>query len=386
MTMTEEELAAGGVDMVRSFTRGFRRYVFPGLWLIYLGQTLSGIQKHSDGADRWIGYGLVALFAICYLLALPGAWSGTVRVRFWSLYNVCIALTIQTYWYAHEDASVMLVFVAVLTVAVLGERATLFCVGLALIALVLPKLVTDWNAGLDWGNAVAVMLVSMAMLGFFTTIRTNIALTAARAEVARLAAENERTRIARDLHDLLGHSLTTITVKAGLARRLAETGDTERAFAEIRDVEVLSRRTLGDVRAAVGAHRETTLVGEIATAREVLRASLIAAELPGSVDVVDPTLSEPFGWVVREGVTNMVRHSHAKHCRIELGPNWIEISDDGVGREMPSSCSSGSGLTGLTERVSAYGGTLRAGPTNRGWRLRAEIPPAQQADPAVVPA
>ena len=132
-----------------------------------------------------------------------------------------------------------------------------------------------------WGNALSVLLVALAMFGFFKIVQSNIALAAARAEVARLAAENERSRIARDLHDLLGHSLTTITVKAGLARRLAERGDPDRALTEITEVEQLSRRTLGDVRAAVAGHREVTLAGELATSREVLRASGIVAELPG---------------------------------------------------------------------------------------------------------
>src|SRR5581483_8767397 len=99
--------------------------------------------------------------------------------------------------------------------------------------------------------------------------------------------------------------------------------------AEISEVETLSRRTLADVRAAVAGHRDVTLAGELATAREVLRAAGIIAELPGSVDVVDPSLSETFGWVVREGITNVVRHSRALHCTISLAPRSIEIVDDG---------------------------------------------------------
>jgi two-component system sensor histidine kinase DesK len=227
-----------------------------------------------------------------------------------------------------------------------------------------------------------VFLVAFAMYGFFKIVQSNIALAAARAEVARLAAENERSRIARDLHDLLGHSLTTITVKAGLARRLAERGDAERSLREITEVEQLSRRTLGDVRAAVAGHRDVTLAGELATAREVLRAAGIIAELPGSVDAAEPALSELFGWVVREGVTNVVRHSRANHCRIELGPDWIEIADDGRGG-LPGA---GNGLSGLRERVGAAGGTLTAtGGGFTGFRLRAAVP-QPSARPAVHPA
>src|SRR6266511_2562769 len=232
-------------------------------------------------------------------------------------------------------------------------------------------------------------------------------LAAARAEVARLAAENERTRIARDLHDLLGQSLTAITVKAGLARRLAERGEPARAAAEIGEVERLSRRTLADVRAAVSGHRDITLAGELATAREALRAAGILAELPGSVDIVDPSLSELFGWVVREGVTNVVRHSRATHCTVTLGPGWIEIVDDGHAqredrsllgpgasarserseprsRERRPGQSQASAIGGLSE---PGGGTVDLRPLAPGWRLRVQVPtPAENTRPEAAPA
>ena len=215
------------------------------------------------------------------------------------------------------------------------------------------------------------------MFGFFMIIRSNIELSAARSEVARLAAENERGRIARDLHDLLGHSLTTITVKTALARRLAENGEASRSLQEISEVEQLSRRTLADVRAAVAGHNDVTLAGELATAREVLRAAGIAAELPGSVDVVDADLSELFGWVLREAVTNVVRHSRAQHVVVTLGARSIEVADDGRG----GLSSPGNGLTGLRERLAAAGGTLTCSGRLSGWRVRADVP-AFSSEPA----
>ena len=115
-------------------------------------------------------------------------------------------------------------------------------------------------------------------------------------------------RIARDLHDLLGHSLTAASVKAQLAGRLVGQDDA-RAAAEIGDVERLTRQVLADVRAAVAGYREVSLAVELATAREVLGAAGIAADLPGAVDEVPAGQRELFGWVVREGVTNAVRHS-----------------------------------------------------------------------------
>ena len=127
---------------------------------------------------------------------------------------------------------------------------------------------------------------------------------------AELAVENERTRFARDLHDILGHSLTVITVKAELANRLLDV-DTERARAELTDLERLSRDALADVRRAVEGYRELTLPGELARARTALAAAEIEAELPNSTDEVPSHLRELFAWTVREGVTNVIRHSGA---------------------------------------------------------------------------
>src|SRR6185503_16395215 len=168
---------------------------------------------------------------------------------------------------------VFCVYLAVLTVAALKGRGVPIVVALTLISALAPRFIPGWGGKINWANGLSVLLVSLAMFGFFKVVESNIALAAARSEVARLAAENERSRIARDLHDLLGHSLTTITVKAGLARKLAEHGDAERAFSEITEVEQLTRRTLGDVRAAVAGHNDVTLAGELASCREVLRAA-----------------------------------------------------------------------------------------------------------------
>ena len=141
-------------------------------------------------------------------------------------------------------------------------------------------------------------------------------------------------------------------------------------------MEELARKSLTDVRAAVGGYRDVTLAGELATGREVLRAAGIAAELPPATDAVRPENQELFGWVVREGLTNTVRHSRASRCTITVGPDWIEIADDGRGGPAPA----GNGLSGLRERVEAAGGTVRveAGPAaGGGWRLRVDVPPAQ---------
>ena len=353
----------------RTWSSGWKRYVFPSVWLIYLAQTADGVHDHSSGALAVLGYAVIVAFAACYLLALPISWTERPPT-FWVLYAACGVLTAIECIPAQDDAFVFLVYVAVLTIASRARWAWPAIFGYAAVGIAVPVAVPAWHAGPEWSTGLTVLLVAFAMWGFFHIIESNRALTAARAEIARLAAEGERSRIARDLHDLLGHSLTTITVKAGLARRLGEHGEQERALAEIAEVEVLSRRTLGDVRAAVSAQHEVNLAGEIATAREVLRASGIIAELPPSVAEVDSRHTELFGWIVREGVTNVVRHSRAEHVRITLERSAIDIVDDGRG----STGGPGNGLTGLRERVTAAGGSLHVDGSAAGFRLRAEIP------------
>jgi two-component system sensor histidine kinase DesK len=347
-------------------------WVFPGLWLVYLGQTVHGVSVHSHGAGALVGYAIVLVFAFCYLLTLNQSWDGSHTRTFWISLSAVIALALVEPVFAHEDASAMLVYVAVVFVAAFRKQSPWLVGGLTIIAVVAPALVPSWDAGPDWNMAITLPLVAVAMWAFFSILQSNVELTKARAEVARLAAENERSRIARDLHDLLGHSLTTITVKAELAKHLSDR-DPVRAAAEIAEVEALSRRTLSEVRAAVSGYREVTLSGELATGRQVLRAAGFVADLPKAVDDVDPNYEELFGWVVREGITNVVRHSRGTTCTITVGRNWLTIADDGTCVE---TASPGTGLTGLRERVAAAGGTVVSGRAEDapGWRLRVNLP------------
>lgn len=236
-------------------------------------------------------------------------------------------------------------------------------------------------AGLAWvisgrvapDELLGIVTMSLAMIGVFRTIWANAQLREAREQLAELAVTAERERIARDLHDVLGHSLTTITVKAGLARRLLERGDVTRAAGEVGDVERLGRQALAEVRSTVAAERVASLARELAGAREALRASEIEAVLPGAVDDVPPERQQAFAHVVREGVTNVIRHSGASRCTVRLTPSSVEVLDDGSG----GAGAAGHGLTGLTERLAAIGGRVEAGPApSGGYRLRAECGPA----------
>ncbi|WP_086839668.1 sensor histidine kinase [Amycolatopsis kentuckyensis] len=265
-------------------------------------------------------------------------------------------------------------------------------VDLATLALGAAILLAQGRFIEDYGDLITVASITLAMFFMGNLVRAVRRLERANEEIATLAVANERERLARDLHDLLGHSLTTITVKAGLARRVLESaGDIPRAVEEIREVESLTRSALSDVRATVSANREVSLSAELVGARAALRAAEIDADLPHAVDNVRPEFQPTFGYVLREAVTNVLRHSGAKRVRVRLGDTWLEIEDDGTATEVVA----GNGLRGLSERLAAVGGTLRTSARPGGGLLvRAEIPagttlpepspatPAVRAEPA----
>jgi two-component system sensor histidine kinase DesK len=183
----------------------------------------------------------------------------------------------------------------------------------------------------------------------------------ARAEIARLAVADERLRIARDLHDLLGHSLSLIALKSELAGRLLPDHN-ERATAEIRDIERVARTSLQDVREAVAGYRTRTFADEIAAARHILDAAGISLHEQIAVGDMPPDIEQMLGWLVRESVTNVIRHANASNVSISIVEQRrtivAEIEDDGVGTPERDLHQSGSGLAGLRERTGVLGGTL----------------------------
>ena len=361
------------------WTRGWRATIFSAVLIVYLVYVVGAVSQYSRGAGVIAGYVILAAFALTWLAVAVPPLSASSPARFWALYGVLVALFIAEVPFARIAAFVMCVYITIISVLRLGVRAAPIVVALALAAMVIPVAIPSWHDSVAATFAsvtpVAIPVAALATFGSGQVVNSYRALAEARAELARLAADNERFRIARDLHDLLGHSLTTITVKAGLARRLGE-ADPALALPEIAAVEALARRSLADVRAAVANYRDVTLAGELATGRELLRAAGITADLPRAVDVVDPAHHELFGWVVREGFTNIVRHAHATSCAVRLAASSVEIVDDGVG----GAAGPGSGLAGLRERVAAAGGVVEAGPLQpAGWRLRASLSPGGSA-------
>jgi two-component system sensor histidine kinase DesK len=236
----------------------------------------------------------------------------------------------------------------------------------------------------NWGLVATLAGVTTALGIVFALVFTIGQLRAAREQVRRLAVDRERERVARDLHDNLGHSLSTMTVKLGLTRRILESGgDPGPAVTEVGELEILCRQALSDVRATVSDYRTVSLTTEIAGARMALRAAGVRADLPATADAVRPELHGVFGYVVREAVTNVLRHSDAGHCRIRLGRDWVEITDDGP---VAPGTVAGHGLTGLAERLDAVSGALEHGRApGGGFRVLARGPvlqPAAGTEPA----
>ncbi|TDP96171.1 sensor histidine kinase [Labedaea rhizosphaerae] len=349
-------------DDPQRWVYGWRRFVLDAGLLVY--PAIVGVNAVQDGRAL-PGLLLVGAFCVVYGLAVVMA----VRlnpVGFWPAVGVLLALFVVALPVVHGNAIYLLTVVLAVTAPALDEWAPIAVAAGALVGILAPLL---WGEDPAWAQTVALIFTVLVVYVFAEAIRANRALVEARAEVARLASDAERNRIARDLHDLLGHSLTAITIKSDLARHIAEK-ESSQALGEISDVERLARQALTDVRAAVSGYREVTLAGELARGRELLRASGVTADLPTAVDVVDAGRQELFGWAVREGLTNVARHARATRCTVTITPSEVEIRDDGIGG-IGGVGSDGNGLAGLRERVTAAGGTVEAGPAEpRGWRLR----------------
>ncbi|MET9256713.1 histidine kinase [Streptomyces sp. NPDC003717] len=224
-----------------------------------------------------------------------------------------------------------------------------------------------------WAQVAVLVGVTAALGTVFALSFTIGHLRAAREQVKRLAVHQERERVARDMHDILGHTLSAMTVRLGLTRRVLESsGDVALAVGQVTELETMARTALTDVRATVSGYRTLSLDSELAGARMVLAAAGVRAELPAATDAVRPELREVFGYVVREAVTNVLRHSDAERCTVRVGPDWVEVADDGG---TGGGACAGNGLTGLTERLAAVSGTLEHGPApGGGFRVLARGP------------
>ncbi|GGN92186.1 two-component sensor histidine kinase [Streptomyces albiflavescens] len=249
--------------------------------------------------------------------------------------------------------------------------------GLTTLAAVVSVFRAGWDAvNVAYGTFLSTM-VTAAILSLSEAVRE---LRSAREELARRAVEKERMRFSRDLHDLLGHTLSVIVVKSEAARRLAHR-DLDAALVQVTDIESVGRQALTEIREAVTGYREGSLATELDRARSALSATGVEPVVRQSGPPLVPQTEALLGWVLREAVTNVLRHSAATRCDITVDgtPDRVRltITDNGTGTSPaePVEGIGGTGLKGLTERLATAGGSLEAGTASRGgFRVRAELP------------
>ncbi len=317
------------------------------------------------------------------LLVAGASWTGDdPRRQAWPLVAANLALiTLATLLLLRAGSGTWFgfFFYAATTAALL--RPDRRAIGLMVIAGVVAAAsmavsLGDVMSGLLQG--VSVTVIGLVVHASFAVRRTNEQLVEARHQLATLAVAEERNRIARDLHDTLGHSLSLISVKGELAARLLP-GDPERAREEVGDMTRVAREALAEVRDTVSGYRRPSLHDELVSARTALTAAGILAEIDPVPDGLPRLADALLAWTVREATTNIVRHSGAHSARIVLRREGdaasVDVTDDGRGPDQGPALGGGTGLAGLRDRLSAAGGRMEQGPAgSSGFRVHATVP------------
>ncbi|MFI6641475.1 sensor histidine kinase [Streptomyces sp. NPDC050504] len=361
------------------------KFAWIGIWLAFMGAPVSDLlgDEHSRWADALGALGLVVFVAVYFGLVFRHTARPLPRTRVAAVLGVLLALALALSLTLGPPWLVLFVYVSVSIGATLPMSAARWLIPAVTATMVGVALTHESPREMITALVVPALLGGFAMSGVRQLVRTTIELREARATVAQLAANEERLRLARDLHDLLGHSLSLITLKSELAGRMLPDSP-EQAARQVADIEQVSRQALIDVREAVTGYRRPTLPGELAGARTALAAAGITGSVPDCpYDDVPEEREAVLAWALREAVTNVVRHSGARGCTVALarcetlnGPVLeLVVRDDGRGASAPP----GNGLTGLAERVGAVGGTVETGPgagrgQDKGFVLTVRVP------------
>ena len=338
------------------------------LWLVWLGFFFIpwGLQK-TPLSDKIATLVAVALFLPLYFRCY---WTrGTERSLIIGIIAV-LGLVLIPY---NASGGGLLIYSAAFAAYSFRARVTIPILAVLAIAGSLEYVLLGFPFNQWIWIPILVVMIGLANLLGAEHYRQHYALQKSQDEVKRLAATAERERIGRDLHDLLGHTLTLITVKAELAARMAER-DMPGAAREIREVEQISREALQQVREAVGGYRSHSLSVELTNARSALTSANVEVE----ENIAPPRLSKSqeslLAMVLREAVTNVIRHAHARHCRIELNTGnetiCLQVSDDGHGGKV----NEGNGLKGMRERLHKVAGRLDITSDKKGTCLSISLP------------
>jgi len=335
----------------------------------------------NDSLPTWhvaVLVGGTALFLVGYLSILPPApvlarhGDGAILTVLAALPVIAIALLLGG---APSSYVALFVYFVAAVGMLLPIRPALQIIGATALGIVVTGAVLGVSRDALAATVLTVVSIGVLMAAFGRVARANRELKATREELARLAVAEERLRIARDLHDLLGHSLSVIALKSELARRLVER-EPDRALAEIDDIQAVTRGALADVRRTVQGYRRPSLAEELDGARSALAAAGIDCELRDGHVELPEDVEAVLAWAVREGATNVIRHSGAQHCaiRVQAEGDRAELEIDDDGRAAPDGAP-GTGLRGLRERAQRVRGEVEAGVRPEGgFRLRLTVP------------
>jgi two-component system sensor histidine kinase DesK len=323
----------------------------PFAWLVYLSFFLVWAVWTNTAADWLIDGPAIAAFLVLYF---RGFWVSGTRLLGIIVGILAIGLVTSL---RNPGASSFFIFAA----GFVGEVARPATAVRWLAALVGITALHSWLAALSpgfWIPAIALsLLIGGANIHFCEMRRKDRALIKAHEQAEQLARVAERERIARDLHDLLGHTLSVIVLKSELAAKLAERNPA-RAAAEIREVEQISRSALAEVRSAVHGYRGERLSDELASSRRALEAAGVTLDAQIQPIALGADVERALALALREAVTNVVRHAAASRCSVRLAREGdlvqMTVSDDGVGGE----AAEGAGLAGMRARMAELGGTL----------------------------
>lgn len=392
-TTSADGTPAGGADASRHTPLPFGWTLFTAVWLLFpvgfvvqaLRSDLSPVQLLALLTSLAAFISIFLWLMLRYPFPTAGLMPRELRVRIGLLLAMAVlALYIELAYGSGPPYRFVYVVIAA-AVTLPTRKAAWMVAATTVVAGVVYAVQVGWDAfATSWQEIVPFPLVGIGMIVVSRLVITVRELQAARREIAQLAAAEavarERLRFARDLHDLLGHSLSSITLKSELAGRLLPAAP-EKAAAEVRDIESVARRSLREVREAVSGYRQPTLDEELYGAREMLNAAGIVCRIENEAGPLPNAMDTVLAWAVREGVTNVIRHSRADRCEIWVTQDGeevrVEVKDDGYGSppEHKGTYSNGSGLSGLAERIAASGGDFEAGPLPEGgFRLRVNLP------------
>lgn len=340
------------------------------IWLIYsIFFFIQPIETHTPRA--WVEFGI--FYAI--FLAL---YSGIVLAqRRWLSYTCITAMALLGIISLRFNGGATGCFIFAGAFLPFVAESLLTCVGgiLALCVALIAEGIILHLSPWAWGmGAFFTFAVSGTNLFMAQNIRASSKLQLAHEEIEQLAKVAERERIARDLHDVLGHTLSVIVLKSELASRLMAT-DATRAATEIADVESIARKALGEVREAITGYRSEGLAAEIKRAQSTLEAADVELICEETLPALRPAEETVMSLALREAVTNVVRHAQARHCYMRFviidGRTTLLVEDDGRGGIRAE----GNGLRGMRERIEALGGRF-AIDGSRGTRITIELPSA----------